>query len=271
MVSRPSEQSDSAVAEILTGLPSDERCFLLDPDEECLQSVVTVLRERDADATPALDVLVQKEVLWDLRQDFYVASRAASLVTANRLACRRLRDGGHSTLFLAPEAGATLLSVDALATAATPTVGPFFGDVYDRCRDWWTDARSTSFRTPGIDAVRRTMAEDLTESVQTDFDDLLAVAGWRDEMASLDIANAVLLLAAKHGLCNADLVQWAEAVGVVSDGTLSARRKRFERFDIVETEPADDPRTFHLTLTDDYESATTPEELCHLIDRVGTP
>jgi hypothetical protein len=261
----------SAVETILTELDAEEVCYLLDPTEACLRATISAVSALDGDCVPTVCALTRRKLIRDLGRQFPVASTAAGLIENGQLRLRRYDGERRASTFLCRERGYVLATAGAAATPARLTPA-FVSEARGWCVDRWNAADSLALDTPARNRLLERMRADLGATVAEEFESALALAGTRSAAAErerFDPIALVLLVAAKHGLRNDEVKAWIEDVGLASASSVTERKQRLRRFDILDTESLSGTRTHRLTLAEAYADRDSTEGLLHLLDRAA--
>ncbi|WP_425499716.1 transcriptional regulator TbsP [Halorarum halobium] len=215
---------------------TDGDLVVVDPSAEVITSLVELGSEYDGEL-PALDVVADERLLKDVMDDFIVASAAADLVEAGDMTLRNLEDGADNTLLVGEDSLYALVRAGEHVAALSADDDSFIADAYETFHDQWAEAEPFNLRTPPLDHVRSTLAEDIGEDVQADFDAVLSsLETARGDGDGLDEVTISLLVAAKNDVLLYDISKWGEDVGIASKATFSRTKTRLEDMGLIDTE-----------------------------------
>jgi hypothetical protein len=246
---------------------ADGELFVINPTAETVEELLAVL---DGDG-PTLKVLAAADVLKHVADDFKLASVAADLREADRLALRTY-EGDNNTLLVTASSLAALVSAGGHAAALTSADESFIADAHEQYVAAFEDAKAFSLRTPGITRVRSSLSESLGEETAADFDGVLeSMETARGNGDGLDEVTVALLVAAKNKELLYDISKWGEDVGIASKATFSRTKTELEECGLIDTEkvPIDVGRPrLRLKVGDDRLSAASTGELASVAQSV---
>jgi len=242
---------------------ADGPVFAVSPSEQTIEGLIETAEATD-DATQ-LRLLADRGELRSVMEDFLVASAAADLVAADALAMRTAVDLPRTQFLVTEDRTIALVTAGDTVAGIASTDADVVDPVYDATATTWADAEPFSPRSPAITDVRETLATDVGEAVEGDFDEMLAsMETARGDGDDLDEVTVSLLAAARNGVLLYDISKWGEDVGVASKATFSRTKTDLEERGLIETEkvPIDVGRPrLRLRLADERLRTADPEEL----------
>ncbi|MFB6146909.1 MAG: transcriptional regulator TbsP [Halobacteriaceae archaeon] len=261
---RPADVLERVVA---TGPPE---LYVVAPSRNTLEALVEVGTDRlDRDESlPELRVLADEGLLKTLFDDFLLASRAADVVEADRLAFGTLAASDRAPILVSEASVVAMVEASGRVGGLSADDDEFVAAVRETVAADWESADAYELRTPGISRVQETMAEAVSAEAREDFDEVLASMGSvRGDSDGIDEVAASLLAAARNRELLYDVSKWGEDVGLASKATFSRTKSRLENLGIIETEkvPIDVGRPrLRLTLADDRLQEADPDELANV-------
>ncbi|MFB6159776.1 MAG: transcriptional regulator TbsP [Haloferacaceae archaeon] len=205
--------------------------LVVDPAAGTLSELVSVATEFSGDL-PVVRVVATESVLKAATDDFRVASNAADLVEAGRLALRA--DGtAENTLLVSRDAVLAVVSAGDRIAALSTDDREFVEAAFETYRGHFEDATAYQLRTPPLSRVRETLAAEVGEDALADFDAALDAL---DDAPAVDEVTISLLVAAKNDVLLYDISKWGENVGIASKATFSRTKTRLEEAGLIDTE-----------------------------------
>ena len=209
--------------------------YLIDPSATVLRALVRY--GASSSSFPTVNVVAAPGLLKDVMDDFLVAADAADLITDGTLTLRELDEHVDNTLLVTPESLYAVVTATDAAGALASEDSSFIESAYETYEQLWADSESFSLRTPPLSRVRTTLADDVGDQVQTDFDTVLeSLETARGNGDGLDEVTISLLVAAKNEALLYDISKWGEDVGIASKATFSRTKTRLEDIGIIDTE-----------------------------------
>lgn len=241
--------------------------LIVDPSAAVIEALVEVGTETDT--TTATKILATDTALKDIADDFLIASNAADLIAADRMALRthdRLQPG-NELVITDQRLTALVAAGDRYAALSTEDSGfvdasnEFYGDL-------WADADPFSLRTPPLSQVRETLRSDISPQAEADFNAVLAsLETARGAGDGLDEVTISLLVAAKNEELLYDISKWGEDIGIASKATFSRTKTMLEDLGLIDTEkvPIDVGRPrLRLKFAEERLQSATADELASL-------
>jgi hypothetical protein len=226
---------EDSTAEVLSEALADttDTVFVVNPSAETIGELVEALSTDDG---PTVRLLADEVVLKDVMDDFIVASRAADLVDAGRLALRTYQNGDNTLLVTEGSVAALVSAGGRVATLATDDTS-FIEGAHEEYSETWEAAAAYNLRTPAISRVRETLAASLGPDSAEDFDAFLTTMGTaRGDGDGLDEVTVSLLVAAKNEKLLYDISKWGEDIGIASKATFSRTKTKLEESGLIDTE-----------------------------------
>lgn len=238
--------------------------LVVDPTETTIESLVAVATEFDG-ALPTVRMLAGERAIKATMEDFLIASKAADLIDSGQLSLRTLDDPAANSLLISDDSVLALVEAGDRVAALTTDDGEFVDQARTTYVNQWEAAEAFQLRTPPISRVRETLAADISEKAQADFDAVLAeLETARGNGEGLDEVTVSLLVAAKNEVLLYDISKWGEDVGIASKATFSRTKTKLEDKELIATEkvPIDVGRPrLRLQLGDDRLRAAAADEL----------
>jgi hypothetical protein len=226
---------ENSTAEVLseTLAETDDTMFVVNPSAETIGELVEALSTDDG---PTVRLLADEPVLKDVMDDFIVASHAADLVAADRLALRTY-ENGDNTLLVTEGSVAALVAAGARVAALATDDESFIEGAHAEYSEAWEAAEAYTLRTPAISRVRETLEESLGPDSTEDFDAFLTTMGTaRGDGDGLDEVTVSLLVAARNEELLYDVSKWGEDIGIASKATFSRTKTKLEESSLIDTE-----------------------------------
>lgn len=262
MVVGPNLHGESFEGVLETVFESAESLLLVDPTEETIKALTSVMTA--ASAPPTVRVLAEAAVLKGVMNDFVVASNAADHVASETLSVRTGR-GAANALLVTDEAVWALVGLGDHVAALGTDDGAFVEAAREAYESRWEVADPFDLRTPPLSRVRKTLGKEIGQGTRTDFDATLdALQAARDATSEFDEVTLTLLVAARNDVLLYDISKWGEDVGIASKATFSRTKTALEEEGLIRTEkvPIDVGRPrLRLKLNEDRFDAVTPAEL----------
>ncbi|MEZ3116575.1 DUF5821 family protein [Halobaculum sp. MBLA0147] len=241
--SAPAPERDShevAVATALDAVTTDGWTYLLDAGSATLRAYLRTATRRST-TTPAVRALLAPAAVRVVDDEFLAGTAAAALIEADRLVVRRRQpDAGsadrgesatsrtaRSPLIVGPERAVAVVETPGGVTARRLDAGH---ETRATCAAAWERAPRVAVAYPTRSRLVRTLEAACGSAVAADFGETVALAGQRGDDQFDPVAVAVVV-AAKHELANARLVEWAETTGLAAPSTVSERKRRLQRDD----------------------------------------
>ncbi|MFB6166287.1 MAG: transcriptional regulator TbsP [Haloarculaceae archaeon] len=243
-----------------------ERLDAINPSRATIEELVAVMSEREE--TPRVRLLAAERPLKDVLDDFLVASRAANLVAADRLALRTIADPPENSLLVTDDEVVAVVTAGDRVAGLTTDDEAFVADARERYGGVWEEAEPFQLRTPPLAEVRETLSADISDATAADFDSVLAsLQTARGNGDGLDEVTISLLVAARNGELLYDISKWGEDVGLASKATFSRTKTKLEDMGLIDTEkvPIDVGRPrLRLQLGDDRLQDADPDQLANV-------
>lgn len=242
---------------------ADGPVYAVNPSERTIEELIDATDAADGDAQ--LRMLADRGSLRAVMEDFLVASETADLITAGSLAIRTATDLPPTQFLVTPERTIALVPAGDIVAGIGTTDADVATSISELTTTSWDGAEEFSPRSPAISNVRDTLATDVGDGVEDDFDEMLAsMETARGDGDDLDEVTVSLLAAARNGVLLYDISKWGEDVGVASKATFSRTKTTLEERGLIETEkvPIDVGRPrLRLKLADDRLRSADPDEL----------
>lgn len=243
--------------------------YVLNPHLTYLHTLVDLATE--AESEPTLRVLADRDVLSDLRDDFLMAGRAATLVERGSLELRESSQDEGTPIIVGEDVYAPLL-VGGVGTIDSVCREEFCSRVTESMPDRWKLAEEFPLRTPPLREFVTAAGEQFGHGLQADLWMSLATADGIRERTEFDPVAALVIVAARHGLLHYEVSRWAETIGLASRATVSRRKQSLEAYDVVHTEPVETdtgaPRQ-RLSLDEGYADVVRRSSLDELVSRIA--
>ena len=241
--------------------------LLIDPTEATIQSLVEVATDF-GNELPTVRMLADERAIKATMEDFLVASKAADLIDSGLLSLRTLDGTAANSLLISDESVLALVEAGDRIAALTTEDDTFVESARETYHEQWEAADEFGLRTPPISRVRETLAADIGEQPQADFDAVLASLDTaRGDGEGLDEVTISLLVAAKNEVLLYDISKWGEDVGIASKATFSRTKTKLEEKGLIATEkvPIDVGRPrLRLQLGDDRLREAAADELAEI-------
>ncbi|MGM0590304.1 MAG: transcriptional regulator TbsP [Halobacteriota archaeon] len=241
-----------------------DELLIVNPTAEAVESLINVATSFEGEL-PEIRLLAEESILKEVMNDFIVASNAADLIAGDNLAMRTTTDETQNVLLITPASVRALVSAgDRVAALATEDV-EFVDVARDTYTEYWSEADEFKLRTPPISQVRETLAAEIGDGTQSDFDSVLSsLKTARGDGDGLDEVTISLLVAAKNDVLLYDISKWGEDVGIASKATFSRTKTKLEDMGLIDTEkvPIDVGRPrLRLKLGDDRLRAASADQI----------
>ncbi|MFB6105061.1 MAG: transcriptional regulator TbsP [Halobacteriaceae archaeon] len=237
--------------------------YAVNPGEQTIEDLIETAESTEAPAQ--LRLLADRGELRSVMEDFLIASAAADLVDTDILAMRTAADLPRTQFLVTADRTIALVTAGDTVAGIAATDADVVTPVHDATVTAWDAAESFSSRSPAFSQVRESLAANVGEAVEEDFDEMLAsMETARGDGDDLDEVTVSLLAAARNGVLLYDISKWGEDVGVASKATFSRTKTDLEERGLIETEkvPIDVGRPrLRLQLADDRLRTADPEEL----------
>jgi hypothetical protein len=250
--------------------PTGERTIVVNPNPAALRTLVEALTE-EPDET-ATTVLAGGDVVKDVMDDFLVASKAADLVEADRLALKVLESPPNHSIVIGRSEVTALVDVGGPTGALSAEDDDFVASAREYYREVAAETPRYSLRTPPLSRIRDSLGADIGPGVAADFDAVLAsLETVRGNGESLEEVTITLLVAARNNELLYDISKWGEDVGLASKATFSRTKTTMEEEGVIDTEkvPIDVGRPrLRLMLGDDRLADAEADELATVAQRL---
>jgi hypothetical protein len=251
-------------------LEADPEClYVVNPSAAVLEQLVYATV---GSAGPEIRVLGEEETLKRVMEDFLVASKAADLVEADRVAIRSVPENGRTAMFLTDDQVTALVQAGDQVGGLSTTDRNFTSSVLEAVETEWDAAEAFRLRTPALSRITETLELDLEPCVREDFESLLgALETARGNGTGLDEVTISLLVAAKNNVLLYDISKWGEDVGIASKATFSRTKTKLEDKGLIDTEkvPIDVGRPrLRLKLQDERLLDADPAEMAAIASEV---
>lgn len=204
-------------------------------DEEETETLIRILAE--IDDPPTVRLLARQSILKWLRNDFFIASTAAELITADTLSLRTIDEPFANTLLVTDASVVSFVSMDERIAGLVTNDAEFVATAREHWESAWETAEEFSLRTPARSHVEETLAEEFGPDVEADFQTMLtALDTTRGASDEFDEVTISLLVAAKNDELLYDISKWGEDAGVASKATFSREKNRLEESGVIDTE-----------------------------------
>ena len=238
--------------------------LLIDPTDSTMESLIEVATTFGGEL-PTVRMLADERAIKATMEDFLVASKAADLIDSGLLSVRTLDETAANSLVVSGESVLALVEAGDRIAALTTENGEFVEQARETYGQQWEDADDFHLRTPPISRVRETLAAEISEQAQADFDAVLdGLETARGNGDGLDEVTVSLLVAAKNEVLLYDISKWGEDVGIASKATFSRTKTKLEDNGLIATEkvPIDVGRPrLRLQLGDDRLREASADEL----------
>lgn len=242
---------------------TDGPVYAVNPSETTIEELIEAAEA--AGPSSSLRVLADRAELRAVMEDFLVASAATDLITEETLALRTTADLPRTQFLVTGEKTVALVTTGDMVAGIETTDTTVVDQVGDVTATAWENAESFSPRSPAITQVRETLASEVGDAVEADFERMLAsMETARGDGDDLDEVTVSLLAAARNGVLLYDISKWGEDVGVASKATFSRTKTDLEERGLIETEkvPIDVGRPrLRLKLADERLRSADPDEL----------
>ncbi|CCQ34667.1 hypothetical protein HLRTI_001625 [Halorhabdus tiamatea SARL4B] len=224
------------VADVLEEtVPTDGDVYVVNPSRETIVALVATLE--DLDSPPVVRLLAPERPLKDVMDDFLVASTAADLIEAGTLFLRVLDDRPVNSLVVTDDAVVSLVTASDATAGLSTADEAFVAETVAFYDEMWETAGEFTLRTPPLSRVRSTLATEISEEAQTDFDAVLdSVSSASGDGDDLDEVTISLLVAARNHELLYDISKWGEDVGLASKATFSRTKTQLEDQGLLDTE-----------------------------------
>lgn len=206
----------------------------VNPSEEQAEALVTVVDQLQE--PPTVRILMQESVAKWLRDDFVLASTAADAIAAGNLSLRIDSSLHGNTLMVTTEAVAAIVSAGDWVARLVTNDEEFVESTRAKWTEEWDSAAEFSLRTPPRSVIYSSLAEEIGEEVDADFQVMFNSIDTTRDTDLIDGVAMNLLAAAKHGVQLYDISTWGEDIGVASRATFSRKKNRLEDNDLLTTE-----------------------------------
>jgi hypothetical protein len=262
---------DECVAELLSEPASSVR--MLVDDAALLRAVVRVCRDGDVD-TPRVDLLCTSDALGGLEREFVVGAEASELVADGVVSIRSRADEGPDlpALVFRDAAVTALVPVGGSEVVATPVTDDGARDrLQELYRSLWETAVPHTIDLPPYSTMLSVADRTVGRAVREDFAAAAEALDSRNSGASVKPVALAILVGARHEAFVADITEWAEAIGLATQGTVSKVKTELEDLDVVTTDDVAHgvgrPRQ-QLRFADDSFTTLTVEELIAAVQPV---
>jgi hypothetical protein len=256
-----------AVASIVASTDSDQQHYLLNPPVSVLRSLVPASATDDGDLPP-LGVLARKNTLYDVRQQFPLASRLQELIEEGQVALRKSPIDQNTTVLVSESELIAFVVIEETVEWLTMDESKDSAGLFGELEELWDDSEQYSLRTPPLTVTLDSATETLGESFGDRF---TRAVEWAEELADPTefhaIRAAVVIGAAEEHL-HYEVSKWGEDASVASKASFSRHKGDLEDRGLVRTEKAQvlmgRPRQ-RLFLTDEYRDLLAEEGLDALL------
>lgn len=242
---------------------ADGPVYAVNPSQSTIETLIDVTDAAETDVT--IRILADRGDLRAVMEDFLVASAAADLVGAEKLELRTTVDLPRTEFLVSEDRAVPLVTAGDIVAGIQGTDDDAVTAIVDMTHTAWENAEPFSPRSPPITDVRQTLAADVGDEVEADFDRMLSSMDTaRGDGDDLDEVTVSLLAAARNGVLLYDISKWGEDVGVASKATFSRTKTDLEERGLIETEkvPIDVGRPrLRLKLADERLRSADADEL----------
>ena len=235
-----------------------EPVYLLRSSSELVKIFVEIATQQESSP---IHVLATEDVLKDIRSQFPIATRAAELVTRNRLTLTPTIPDGWGTAVVAGDTGYEFAHIEdhhlIFETDKIPD------GLSDTCEGYRDSSDRFSLRTPPWSTATDTLEVEFGIDVREDFATAIETLASLEKPA-IDEVTAVLLVGAHNDVLLYDLSHWSEDIGFYSKASFSRAKRDLEDEGILYSEkvPTEVGRPrLRLTLADEYDSLPVSELL----------
>lgn len=226
---------------LLSNIESSNNIFVGGLGEQSTEAFVNALSITDE--PPTVRFLTSDSVLKWMRRDFHIASLAANLIESGTLSLRNTTEDIENSLLVTDDSAIPLVAGD--GQTVTPETDPDYVEaVQDHCTNAWENNTEFNLRTPPRSRVYETLAEQLNDDIQNDYQTMLEEVGSTrsdqgethngDNMLN-EVGLALLSVAHQEDLLY-DLGNWGDSIGLASRSTFSRMKSKFEEDGIIDTE-----------------------------------
>jgi hypothetical protein len=211
----------------------DGTAYLINPSAETTEAAIDAVEATD---DVSVRLLGGERILKDVFGDFIVASTAADLIEADRLALRTFEESTN-TLVVTESAVMAVVDAGDMVAGLVTDDDEFVERATDQYAATWEDSEAFNLRTPAITRVRDSLRSEIGDDVAADFDNVLrSLETARGNGDGLDEVTISLLVAAKNEELLYDISKWGEDVGIASKATFSRTKTRLEEMGLIDTE-----------------------------------
>lgn len=208
--------------------------FAVNLDEEQLTALVETVNSLSE--PPTVRILAHESVAKWLRNDFVLASTAADAIAAENLSLRTASSLHGNTLMVTTETVATIVSAGDQIARLVTSDDDFVESAREKWSEKWDSAADFSLRTPPWSAVHESLAKEIGEEIDSDFQVMFNSIDTTRNTDLFDGVAVSLLAAAKHSIQLYEISTWGEDNGVASRATFSRKKNQLEDNDLLTTE-----------------------------------
>ena len=226
---------EHGVDEIIDSVSStrNEPIFLINPGQLTLESLIDELTPH---SQQQVRIVARDELLKDVLDDFIVGSKTADLEANDVFSIKAVAIFDGNSIMATSDRVVAVLETPAGIHGIGSDEPSIVSALIEHCEQEWELAEEFRHRTPARSAVRTTLANDIGESTQRDFDAMLNALGTaRGDAGELNEVAISLLVAARNGIQLYDISKWGEDTGVASKATFSRAKTRLEEVGLIET------------------------------------
>ncbi|EMA55803.1 transcriptional regulator TbsP domain-containing protein [Halococcus thailandensis] len=226
---------------LLSDIDSSSNIFVGGLREQSTEAFINALDMFDD--PPAVRFLTNGSVLKWMRRDFHVASLAADLTASDTLVLRDTEDDIENTLLVTDDSAIPLIAGDG-QTVTPETDSEYVEAIQQHCSNAWEKHTEFNLRTPPRSRVYETLAEQLSDDMQSDYQTMLEEIGstrsgrgeTQDGDNLLNEVGLALLSGARQTELLYDLSNWGDRISLASRATFSRLKSKLEEHDFLETE-----------------------------------
>lgn len=225
----------------LDAVAADKWTYLLDADPATLRAYLRTATRQPSAVVPPVRALLAPPAVRVVTDEFLAGTAAAASIEADRLVVRRRQPDAdpadHDASGTSRTRRSPLVVGPDRAVAVVDTPGGVTARRLDgrhetrtACTEAWERAPRVAVEYPTRARLVRTLEAACGSAVAADFGETVAVAARQNDDQFDPVAVAVVV-AAKHELANARLVEWAQTTGLAAPSTVSERKRRLQRDD----------------------------------------
>lgn len=222
------ETPESLCRQVLDSVGEDV-VYAVNPNRRLLSALVSVASAQDIQ----LRIVARAEVASAALEDFIVASRVAELAGGVRTV-DGLEDA--STICTRSRTTVVLPALDDAVAGVPTTSDSIVESQYAEAEQLWNGGDMVERDVPSLTTLESSLAETFGEEVRDDFESVLErVTALRGDEETLSVYQVLILVGAVHQIQFAELVEWAEDIGLCSRASLSRAKHTLSEKSLVTT------------------------------------